>query len=66
MSTLGEIEAAAEALPLQEKQELIRFLVSRLNGETHGSGTDLASFSGAVRLPQDPLAWQRRVRGEWE
>lgn len=66
MSTLAEIEAAAEALPPAEKQKLIRFLVSRLNGETQGLETDLAVFSGAVRLPQDPLAWQQRVRGEWE
>jgi hypothetical protein len=66
MSTLAEIEVAAEALPPAEKQKLIRFLVSRLNGETLGSETDLATFSGAVRLSQDPLGWQRRVRGEWE
>jgi hypothetical protein len=67
MSTLAEIEAAAEALPLEEKQKLIRFLTSRLNGEGPAeSQTDLAPFSGAVRLSQDPLAWQQRVRGEWE
>lgn len=66
MSTLAEIEAAADALPLEEKQKLIRFLTSRLNGETSGEQTDLSRFSGAVHLSQDPLAWQRRVRGEWE
>ena len=67
MSTLAEIEAAAEALPLEEKQKLIRFLTSRLNGEKPTEQqTDLAAFSGAVKLPQDPLAWQQRVRGEWE
>jgi hypothetical protein len=32
MSTLGEIEEAVEALPLEQKQELLRFLASRLNG----------------------------------
>ncbi|HZE56438.1 MAG TPA: hypothetical protein VE031_01165 [Chthoniobacterales bacterium] len=67
MSTLAEIEAAAEALPVEEKQELIRFLTSRLNGEKPTEQqTDLAAFSGTVKLPQDPLAWQQRVRGEWE
>ena len=67
MSTLAEIEAAADALPLEEKQKLIRFLAARLNGETVAEQqTDLNAFSGAIRLSQDPLAWQRRVRGEWE
>jgi hypothetical protein len=33
MSTLSEIEAAAESLPPEEKQELILFLASRLRGE---------------------------------
>jgi hypothetical protein len=30
MSTLAEIEAAAEALPREEKEELLRFLAARL------------------------------------
>lgn len=67
MSTLAEIEAAADALPLEEKQKLIRFLTLRLNGERQAEGqTDLAAFSDTVQLSQDPLGWQRRVRGEWE
>ncbi|HEV2841606.1 MAG TPA: hypothetical protein VGW39_09805 [Chthoniobacterales bacterium] len=67
MSTLAEIEAAVDALPLEEKQELVRFLTSRLNGEGQTEQqTDLAAFSDAVQLSQDPLAWQKRVRGEWE
>ena len=32
MSTLTEIEAAADALPPEEKQELILFLATRLRG----------------------------------
>jgi len=66
MSTLADIEAAADELPVEEKQKLIRFLTSRLNGETSGEQIDLSAFSGTVHLSQDPLAWQRRVRGEWE
>ena len=66
MSTLAEIEAAAEALTADEKQKLIRFLTSHLNGEGIAKQTDLATFSGALRLSQDPLVWQQRVRGEWE
>jgi hypothetical protein len=26
---------------------------------------DLSSFSGAISLSEDPLAFQRRMRGEW-
>lgn len=66
MSTLGEIEEAVEALPLEQKQELLRFLASRLNGdEPAKSPGDLKDFAGTIRLPEDPLAWQQRVRGEW-
>ena len=68
VSTLAEIEAAADALPLEQKKELLQFLVSRVNGESAGvkRPTNLAEFSGALRLSQDPLAWQQRVRTEWE
>ena len=67
MSTLAEIEAAADALPLEQKRELLQFLVSRVNGESGAKRpTDLAEFSGALRLSEDPLAWQQRVRNEWE
>ena len=67
MSTLAEIEAAADALPLEQKKKLLKFLESRVNGDRETkAGTDLAKFSGAVRLSQDPLSWQQRVRGEWE
>lgn len=67
MSRLAEIEAAADALPLEQKQKLLQFLASRVNGEqeTKRPG-NLAEFAGALRLSEDPLAWQRRVRGEWE
>jgi hypothetical protein len=67
MTTLAEIAAAAEALPLGEKQELIRFLTSRQNDERPAEReSNLAAYSGTVGLSEDPLAWQQRVRGEWE
>ena len=67
MSRLAEIEAAADALPLEQKQKLLQFLASRVNGEqeTKRPG-NLTEFAGALRLSEDPLTWQRRVRGEWE
>ncbi len=33
MSTLAEIEAAADSLPLEQKQELLLFLASRLRAQ---------------------------------
>ena len=67
VSTLAEIEAAADALPLDEKKRLLQFLESRVNGDRETKGpSDLGKFAGTLRLPEDPLAWQQRVRGEWE
>ena len=67
MSHFAEIEVAADALPLAEKKKLLQFLKSRVNGDREAkSPTDLAKFAGALRLTEDPLAWQQRVRGEWE
>jgi hypothetical protein len=64
MSTLAEIEAAVDALSLEQKQELLRFLASRVNGaDTEKDLTDLTQFSGVIRLPEDPLAWQRGALG---
>ena len=36
MSSLAEIEAAAAALPVEQKQELMLFLSARLRTETNG------------------------------
>jgi hypothetical protein len=67
MNTLAEIEAAAESLPLEDLQKLVPFLTPRLHGERQTEQqTNLAAFSGAVRLSENPLAWQQRVRGEWQ
>jgi len=68
MSTLTEIEAAAEKLPVLQKEALIEFLTAQLQRErtARPPQSDLAEFSGVLRLAEDPLAWQQRVRGEWE
>jgi hypothetical protein len=66
MSTLAEIEAAADALPLEQKKKLLQFLAARVNGELRNIvPTDFAQFAGTIRLWEDPLIWQRRARGEW-
>jgi hypothetical protein len=67
VSTLAEIEAAVDALPLAQKKKLLQFLESRVNGESEPKRpTNLAEFAGTLRLSEDPLAWQRRMRGDWE
>ncbi len=67
MSTLPEVEAAADALPLEQKKKLLEFLAVRVSrGQQKSHPTTLAEFAGALRLSEDPLAWQQRVRGEWE
>ena len=68
MSTLAEIEQAADTLPAPQIEQLIEHLAARLRREQAGklrSRTNLAEFSGALRLAEDPLAWQQRLRAEW-
>ena len=68
MSTLAEIEDAAGKLPVPQKEALIERLTIQVRQERsarHPQG-NLAQFSGVLRLGEDPLAWQQRVRGEWE
>ena len=38
MNTLAEIEAAADSLPAEEKEKLLRFLAERLHPSAHKSG----------------------------
>jgi len=65
MSTLAEIEAAADALPLEQKKKLLEFLASLVNGESGSKrASDLAQFAGVLRLPES--ACVAATRGEWE
>jgi len=68
MSTLAEIEAAAEKLPVPQKEALIERLTAQVRQERSAPDPrrNLAEFSGVLRLTEDPLEWQQRVRGEWE
>ena len=67
MSTLAEIERAADDLPAPQIEQLIEHLAARLQRERAGKArkqTNLAEFSGTLRLAEDPLAWQQRLRAE--
>jgi hypothetical protein len=67
MSSLAEIEAAAGKLPVPQKEALIERLTIQVRQERSARHpqANLAQFSGVLRLDEDPLAWQHRVRGEW-
>jgi len=51
MSTLAEIEAAVEALSVEQKQELLTFLAARVNGDRTGAQvSNLSDFAGTLHL----------------
>ncbi len=66
MKTLAEIEAAAEALPVEQKQELLLFLAERLRDQG-GQLPEVREFS-----PHEINRWiaedvaDLRQFGEWE
>ena len=69
MSTLAEIEAAVPNLNAEELERLeirLRELREQHRIDRGQTPTDLAEFAGILRLPDDPLDWQRKMRGEWE
>ena len=69
MSTLAEIEAAVPDLNTEELEHLearLRELRRQRASTNHGAPTDLAEFAGSLRPTEDPLAFQYRVREEWE
>jgi hypothetical protein len=69
MSTLTEIEAAADALPPKQREALVRYLTERAPqpvAPRAANRRDLAEFSGTVRLHDEPLAWQSVIRDEWQ
>ena len=58
MSTLAEIEAAAEALPPDQKMELVRFLTAQLHpvGESRRRARLVAGPDGTLLLEAPPDA----------
>lgn len=69
MSTLAEIEAAVPNLNPQELEQLetwLREVREQQRAARPQTQTDLAEFAGVLRLTDDPLDCQRRMRGEWD
>ncbi len=70
MSTLAEVEAAIVGLSVGELAQLedsLRKLRHQRAAEVEPAlpPTDLAGFAGVLSLTEDPLAWQRKICGEW-
>ena len=56
MSTLAEIQAAAESLPPEQKEELFRFLATRLNDEEQAPATLVRGPHNTLLLEAPPEA----------
>ena len=60
MSTLAEIETAVDALPADQKQELLLFLAARLRAQANGSPTPR-------KFPREQLdAWRAEDEAEMQ
>jgi hypothetical protein len=69
MSTLTEIEAAADALSPKQREALLKYLTERPPQQRALRATSrstLAEYGGTIRLPKEPLAWQSTIRDEWQ
>ena len=68
MSTLAEIEAAMPTLSTEDLERLeakARSFRLERTLKQHAP-SDLSEFAGSLRLTEDPVAFQRRIREEWE
>lgn len=66
MRKLDEIMNEADKLPLEEQLELAQHLIAHAKRTKYAAKTvDLNKFAGRVKLTEDPLQYQKRVRAEW-
>ena len=63
MQLVESIVQLIQALPQQEKR-LIQERLAEEQSSTRTNVVDLNSFSGVIRLQQDPLEYQRQIRDE--
>lgn len=63
---LDEMKEAADKLNREEKLELADYLRRRARAEKYPAKTvDLSEFFGKVKLKEDRMEYQKRVRAEW-
>ena len=68
MSTLAEIEEAVPRLSTEELEHLegrLKELRQERAATQRPARTNLEEFAGVLSLREDPLEWQRHIRGEW-
>ena len=69
MSTLAEIEAAVPDLSTPELEQLetkLREIRQQRASANRPMPTNLTEFASSLRLTEDPLGFQSRMREEWE
>ena len=75
--TAEQILKEIEALPKTERERLVQCMrkstdipqdfIDALDDVKNQRFVSMEiALNGAIHLSEDPLAWQRRVRGEWE
>ena len=75
--TAEQILKEIEALPKTERERLVQCMrksadipqdfIDALDDFNQQRFVSMeTALNGAIRLSEDPLAWQRRVRDEWE
>jgi hypothetical protein len=63
---LEKLQKAAEKLPPDEQLQLVQFLLQRAGKlVVKGKVVDLNKYAGTVKLKEDPMEYQKRVRAEW-
>ncbi|HZQ54469.1 MAG TPA: hypothetical protein VFB14_19865 [Bryobacteraceae bacterium] len=66
MTTRQELHHAIDQLSEEQVQKVIQIVeVIQVDpSQTHDT-IDLARYNGVLRLTEDPLAYQERMRNEW-
>lgn len=66
MTTKQELHRAIDELTEEQVQKIIR-VVEVIQSDTSGihRNIDITRYSGVLRLTEDPVAYQERMRNEW-
>jgi hypothetical protein len=67
MTTKHELHQAIDELSEEQVQKVIRVVevIQNRNLSRDHHTVDLGRYSGVLKLTEDPLAYQERLRNEW-
>ena len=66
MTTKQELHRAIDELTDEQAQKIIRLIeVMQTDTSRIHRNVDLTRYRGVLRLTEDPLAYQERMRNEW-